>query len=145
MAVLTSLCPSHWVEYQTLVLEGNTHMCATPSPFTSRVKICKAPQSSQQFLQRKIGQMSELKCIPGDMSSSFSLWPSSSHLPYRSCLSLHFSSNCISWPDAGPSDDNMDPHLPLFRIGELKTLNAEILSSYGKSWLPDKPPDRVLV
>lgn len=66
-----------------------------------------------------------------------SLWPSSSRPPlHRSCLSLHFSSNCISWPDAGPSDDNMDAHLPLFRIRELKTLNVEILSSYSNSLAP---------
>lgn len=111
------------------------HMPA-PTPCTSRAKICKVPQSSKQKLQRKIGQMSELKCIPGDMSSSLSLWPSSSHLPHPSCLSLHFSSSCISWPDAGPSDDNMDPHLPLFRIGELKTLDVEILSSDSNSLAP---------
>lgn len=67
-----------------------------------------------------------------------SLWPSSSGPPplHRSCLSLHFSSSCISWPDAGPSDDNMDAHLPLFRIRELKTLNVEILSSYSNSLAP---------
>lgn len=41
-------------------------------PCTSRVKICKVPQSSKQKLQRKIGQMRELKCIPGDTSSSIS-------------------------------------------------------------------------
>lgn len=107
-------------------------------------KYAKCHNRPNKKLQRKIGQMSELKCIPGDPSFSLSffislsLWPYSSRLPHRSCLPLHFSSNCrgIFWPDAGPSVDNTDQHLWLFRIGELKTLNVEILSSYRNSLTP---------
>lgn len=121
----------HWVPFW--LLQNGLYERWQAWPPCVHLKICKVPQSSKQKLQRKIGQMSDLKCIPGDTFSSLSLWPSSSPLSHRSCLSLHFISNCISWPDAGPNDDSMDPHLPLFRIGELKTLNVEILSSYSNS------------
>lgn len=141
MAVLASLCPSHWVEYQTLVLEGNTHMCARDPPTPLPVHFQGENMQSATIVQTKTAEENRanewIKMHPWrHVFLYLSLWPSSSHLPRRSCLSLHFSSNCISWPDAGPSDDNMDPHLPLFKIRELKTLNVEILSSYSNSLAP---------
>lgn len=63
------------------MLEGrkHTHSHTGPPPVhilcAWRVKICKAPPSSKQKLQGNIGQLSELKCIPGDMF--FFLYPGS--------------------------------------------------------------------
>lgn len=128
---------------QTLVL-GVTHtrVHVPPSPHASRVKICKVPQSSKQKAAEENRANEWIKMHPW---RPISLSPSLSHSgpiplapPHRSCLPLHFSSNCrgIFWPDAGPSVDNTDQHLWLFRIGELKTPNVEILSSYSNSLTP---------
>lgn len=64
-----------------------------------------------------IGQLSELKCIPGDMSFFLLSWLSSPHFPTvhagETDFSLRFSSNYTSifWPDAGPSCGHIENHL----------------------------------
>lgn len=122
---------------------GTQHMCArTPNPHPPLPAHFQGENmQSATIVQTKTAEENRanegIKMHPWrHVFLYLSLWPSSSCLPHRSCLSLHFSSNCISWPDAGPSDDNMDAHLPLFRIRELKTLNVEILSSYSNSLAP---------
>lgn len=129
---------------------GTQHMCArTPSPHPPTltphsplpVHFQGENMQSATIVQTKTAEENRanegIKMHPWrHVFLYLSLWPSSSRLPNRSCLSLHFSSNCISWPDAGPSDDNMDAHLPLFRIRGIKTLNVEILLSYSNSLAP---------
>ena len=99
----------------------HTHTHTGPPPVhilcAWRVKICKASLSSKQKLQGNIGQLSELKCIPGDMSFLLFSWLCSPRLPTvpagETGISLQFSSNYRSlfWPDSGSSHGNMDTHL----------------------------------
>lgn len=123
VTIPASLCPSSVVEYNSLMLEGRKHTgCGAPPVHILcawRVKICKASLSSKQKLQGNIGQLSELKCIPGDMSFFLFSLLSHPHFPTVEIgFSLQFSSNytALFWPDAGPSHSNMDKHLWLFRI-----------------------------
>lgn len=126
VTIPASRCPSSVVEYNTLMLEGRQHTHSGPPPvhilYAWRVKICKASLSSKQKLQGNIGQLSELKCIPGDMSFFLFSLLSHPHFPTVPTVeigfSIQFSSNytALFWPDAGPSHSNMDKHLWLFRI-----------------------------
>lgn len=135
-----------------------THTHAGPPPVhilcAWSVKICKASLPSKQKLQGNIGQLSELKCIPGDMSFFLFFWLSSPHLftvlTREIGFSLKFSSNYTSlfWPDAGTSHSNMDKHLWLFSFGKLKTAEVKCFCHTAGPlfhWLSDKHFDKILV
>lgn len=64
----SSLSLSPYILCQPQYTTANTGPPPVHILYAWRVKICKASPSSKQKLQQNIGQLSELKCIPGDMS-----------------------------------------------------------------------------
>lgn len=145
------------VEYNTLMLEGRKHTLTHRSP-SCAYPLCLEGEDMQSVTIIKTKTAGEYRAIewikmhPWRHVFLSLSWLSSPHFPPvlagEPGFSLQFSSNYTSifWPDVGPSHDNMDQHLWLFRIWKLKTVKVKF-SLYSKLFngIADKHFDRILV